>query len=313
MAPERPFKENLMQRFLASASLSASILLSGSAVMADELSVDASAAAPAATAPRFATLDRTADPTGAAADLSFVIPTDDTALGGFATRLDLSGQYVAPQGYGGYANIAISKAFLSADEPGAQPLVDAINDETAISNIEIGGLYHRSLGNGIDLAGHIGLLLPTASDEAGFVANGLTVRRRMADFAQILPDVTTLRIGATPTIRFGEFFVRADVGADVPFEDEIESNGETMKIDPLVRASIGAGYRHEKIAATAELVNVATTGEADDLGQRFEHTAAISASYDLGTVAPSLAFVMPLDENGRGDLWILSAGVGRSF
>jgi hypothetical protein len=299
-----------MQRFLASATLCGSLLLSGSAVMADELAVD-SAAAPAA--PHFATLDRTADDSGVSADLSLVIPDGDFSMDGFATRLDLQGQYVAPQGYGGYANIAISKAFMSTDQADVQGLVDEINDQTAIDNIELGGLYHRRLDNGIDLAGHVGLVLPTASDKAGFLVNALTGQRRLADIAQILPDTMWLRLGATPTMHFGDFFVRADVGADIPVDDTSGEGEDAINVDPLIRASVGAGYQRDRLSATAELVNVASTGDADDLGDRFEHTAAVSAQYDLGAVAPSVAFVMPLDKESRGDVWILSAGVGRSF
>ena len=63
-----------------------------------------------------------------------------------------------------------------------------------------------------------------------------------------------------------------------------------------------------------ELVNIASLGgdNLSGVSQRFEHTAAIGAR-TRGEDQFHLGIVFPLDEDTRGELWILSLGYMRAF
>src|SRR5262245_57010650 len=89
----------------------------------------------------FATLDRASGTSGAGADLSYVTTSGDDGGGGGVSRLDLHGQYMIRDGFGVYGSFALSKAFLSSDDPLGQMLLDEINGATGMSNLELGGQY----------------------------------------------------------------------------------------------------------------------------------------------------------------------------
>jgi hypothetical protein len=63
--------------------------------------------------------------------------------------------------------------------------------------------------------------------------------------------------------------------------------------------NVAAGVMIDKVAVAAELVTIGTTGEADDLADRFLHTAAVSARMELDSLRPGLAVILPLDSDTR--------------
>ena len=262
---------------------------------------------------RFSSLDRADGGTDAGADLAFVL-TDDDSVGGFATRLDLHGEYLHPSGFGGYAALGVSRTFLSADDPGASNFVDAINDETALTNLELGGQYRRALGAGFDLIAHAGIALPTASNDAGFFANGATQLYRITDLVLAYPETTTLRVGVSPVLHSGAMFARADLGVDIVLDHpDMLAGLPAADPDPLVHANLAVGARTGKLSGGLELATIGTTGDADGLGDRFIHTLALGARYDLGRFAPAIAVTTPLDASDRGDAFAVSGSVSARF
>jgi hypothetical protein len=264
-----------------------------------------SSTAPDATVHDYAALARASGQTGAGADVSFVTG-DFGALDGAISRLDLHGEYVHASGFGAYGSFALSKAFL--DGAGG----DELEDVTARSNLELGAQYRRAVRDDLDLVAHAGVSLPTAQgadDLPAFLVNTLSVQRRLDDYVTAFGDVTALRLGVAANYRKGMWFARAEVGADVALDEPMG-----VELDPIVHGNAAVGARLDKVSIAGELVTLASTGDVDDGQDRFLHQAAISASYDLGTVRPSLMVAMPLDDSmGRGDVWSVGGGVAASF
>jgi hypothetical protein len=255
----------------------------------------------------FATLDRASGQTGAGADLSIVTGDFGDDVSGAVSRLDLHGEYVHASGFGAYGSFAVSKAFLDSSDPFAE----MANDATAMSNLELGGQYRRALSSELDLVAHVGLALPTAqNDDLGaIITSSLSMPRRLNDLVTAVPDLTTLRIGVSPTWHEGALFLRADVGADIALDE-----AEGMDMDPLMHANLAAGMRRGKFSGAVELVTIATTGDVGEGEDRYVHTAGLSLAYDLGRVSPSLTVVAPIDDAvGGGDVFAIGAGVGATF
>lgn len=271
------------------------------------LAAGTAAADPATDAITLSALDRASGTTDAGVDLAFVFGTGESDLDGFASRLDLHGQYLHASGFGAYGALGVSRAFFSSEDPGNDMLVDAINDETGLTNLELGGQYARTLTSDLDLVAHVGVALPTASDGLGVLANGVSQYHRMNDLVLVMPETTTLRVGVSPVFHRGMLFARADLGADIPVDSPAE-----MELDPLIHANVAVGLRRGKLSAALEVVNVATTGDADSLGDRFINVATVGARYRLGRYAPSIAISTPLDE-GRGDVIAVQGALTASF
>jgi hypothetical protein len=255
------------------------------------------------------TLDRATGQTGVGADLSYT--TGDLGdLEGGASRIDLHGQYMLRSGVGVYGAFAVSKAFLDAKDPANQMFADAINDATALSNLELGLQMRRQLRGDLALVGHAGITLPTAQDDdfGAVLTNLMSAPRRFTDLVTAIPDTTALRLGISPIWSRGALFARADLGVDV-----IVDEPEMSSSDPIVHANLAVGGRSGKLSGALELVTLGTTGTIDEDQDRFLHTAAISLRYDAGRFAPNLTVVTPLDDSGRGELITVGAGVAATF
>lgn len=250
-----------------------------------------------------ATLDRANGSTGAGADLSFVSDFDD----GFVSRLDLHGQWMHENGFGAYGQLAISRAFLDDNE--LTPLIGKI-DDISLSNLELGGQYKKAVSKELTIVGHAGLVLPTAQSEPGvLLTNIISAQRRFNDLVTMVPDVTAVRLGVSPTWQRGAVFVRADVGLDVVLDA-----GDAMETpDPVAHANLAIGARQGKLSGALELVNMMATGDVGEEQGRFQHTAALSLSYNAGSFSPNLAIVTPLDDAARGEVLSVGAGVSAKF
>jgi len=255
----------------------------------------------------FATMDRATGHTSAGADLSFVTG-DLGSADGFVSRLDLHGEYVLPSGLGFYGQLATARAFLDSSDPLTGALTD-MADSTTLSNLELGALYRRQLAPDLSIVAHAGVSLPTASDDfGGLLTNLLASQRRMGDLVNAIPQTTALRFGVSPSWQHGVVFARADLGADIVIDEP-----EMQSSDPVVHANLAVGARQGKLSGALELVNIGTTGDVEQDGDRFLHTAALSVQYAAGRVAPSLTVVTPLDDDGRGDVITIGAGVAARF
>jgi hypothetical protein len=264
-------------------------------------SVTALTAAPAladGTSISFNTLDGVGDGSRVTADLA--LSTFDEAT---FVRTSLLGQYVGAAGFGGYAGIGAAMAF---DD-------DSDDSYESLGNLQVGGLLRRTVSPELDVGVRVGLVLPTSSSE-GFdgYAHVLATRfARPTDIVTAYPDATWLRVAASPTFHRGGFFARADLGVDVAVLDT-----DRVGFDALGHANVGIGGRTGNLSATAELQNVFVLGEDDDdfedgmsLSERFIHTAGISLRYHAPTVEPFVAVSSPLDDNLRGDVVTVTAGI----
>jgi hypothetical protein len=246
----------------------------------------------------FATLDGAGDGSRLNAELSLARFEEAT----FA-RTSLLGQYVGAAGLGGYAGIDAVMAFDDESDDSYESL----------GNLQVGGLFRRSLGPALDVGARVGLVLPTASSEAfdGFAHIVATGIARPTDVVTSYPDATWLRLAASPTFHRGAFFARADVGVDVAILD-----AEQIGFDAVGHANLGIGGRTGKLSATAELQNVFVLGEERDeledamsLSDRFVHTAGVSLRYHASRVEPFVAVSSPLDDRLRGEVITVTAGI----
>jgi len=256
--------------------------------VADEASLSSGAA------PAFSTMDRGDGASRAGVSLGFNFFDDESIQTDVALRTDVYGQYVLPNHFGVYGSLPIS--YISGGD----------ESSSAIGNAEIGGLYILQTGRAPILrfrtiALRAGLGLPTAADDfEGLLVNAFNIAPRLTDLVSITPDTTWLRLSASPTVREGKIFVRADAGIDIAV-----SAPEDAEIDPIVHMNVGAGYDAGKFALMGEVVTVATTGEVDENDERFFHTGALTARYTAADIQPGVSFVTPLDDAGLGEQWAL--------
>jgi hypothetical protein len=223
--------------------------------------------------PGMATMDRFDEQSKFAASLTYVGLDADDVTG---IRFDLFGQHLTPRGFGGYAALPISYIDSDADS------------ETGIGNIEVGGLYVIPGSAPVVLRG--GLTLPTA-DSDNFGANLLGILARFNDAVQHSPDVTWLRLSASPLMRSGTGFFKADIGLDIPVAED-----DGIDADALVRVNFGGGVETGGIALMGELVNLATL--EDDVDNRWVSLIGFTARYMAGgQVQPSISFQLPLDDS----------------
>ncbi len=82
-----------------------------------------------------------------------------------------------------------------------------------------------------------------------------------------------------------------------------------------VHANLGVGVKVPLVQISAELVSVGNvkTGEDLDVAERFSHTFAIGAHANLPVVQPYIAFITPLDDDFRGETWVVTVGANASF
>jgi len=253
------------------------------------------------TLPGFITMDRTGTSSFAGMQLGFV-KIDDTSLSdGFLMRINPYGQYMFPnRQVGVFGQLSLAHAF---DFTGA--------DATGFGNIEMGGLYLPMSDSRLIL--RASLALPTSSsDDLGDVFSNLfTQYERLTDVVLVAPEYTTLRLSASTVQQMDAFFLRADGGFDLVFSKPGTADGAAWA---FFRANVAGGIRTDAVDFALELVNIAALGgdNLDGITERFQHTAAIGAR-TRGEDQFHLGMVFPLDENTRGELWILSLGYMRAF
>ena len=235
--------------------------------------------APADPFPNLSTLDRTTDHTSFNGSLALSFFGDNGP--DIAARVDLGGQYVTPQGFGGYAQLPIT--YLEGGD----------DSETELGNVELGGVYVAGAGEGLDVVIKGGLVLPTGPDDLNFLVTyaGAAIPR-LTDLISAAPDVTALRLNGSPLYRQGTFFVRGDLGIDIVID---EADGADS--DPLIHINVAAGVQTGKVTIAGELVTLGTTGDVDEDEGRFYHTAAATVGFDAGSVRPYGALVVPVDND----------------
>lgn len=258
-----------------------SALALGAAVLAG------SGSAGAQRMPDMATLDRGDGITRFGLDFAVGF-VDDQFEGVDATlRFEPFGQYVSRSGLGVYGALPISRVITEFD------------DETALGNLELGGLYVIESPT-ISYVFRAGVALPTADDELdGIVANYLSSWLRLTDTALVVPDATYLRLAFSPLFHANRVFLRVDLGFDAAVQDD---DDDPLEVEPgnLVRLNLGAGIDLDTVALMLEFVSIASTDSFDDESDEdVVHTLAVSARFMGESLQPYLAFGLPVDEFAR--------------
>jgi hypothetical protein len=245
--------------------------------------------------PHLATMDRHTDHSNVHAAVGVSLFGSDSGLD-FAARFDLGGQYLTPQGFGGY--LAMPVSHVSGDE----------ESQTEIGNVELGGLYVLPAGPATDVVLHGGITLPTAPDDFDLLVNIIAMFPRTVDFTSNGGTITYLRLGASPLHRQGNLFVRADVGLDVPIAEDEGVEGESV-----FHLDVAAGVQTGAVTIAGELVNV---GSLEDSDEEWLSTLALTVAGDAGNVRPFGALVLPIDNElaEQADLTLaIVAGIEAPF
>jgi hypothetical protein len=250
--------------------------------------------------PAFALMDNTGDRSKINLDLADIIPMDSHA-DNVLVRSSILGQYVASNGFGGYAGITASGLLPEGD--------------MGTGNLELGGVYHRALSSNVDFGVRAGLVLPT--ERVGkdrlpqLIQLVSTLIARPSDLATAVPDATWLRFGISPTYHRGPAFLRVDLGLDVPVRDH-----SIHGFDPIGHLNLGAGIRNDGFTATAELQTVFVrwgTNIDDPMQITSYHTAGLSARYQGKRVSPFVSVSTPLDDEVQGQIITVTAGLTIPF
>ena len=247
-----------------------------------------SSPAAAQRAPDFVTLDRGDGYSKLGLDIAYVKlepPPFDAVL-----HFEIYGQYILQSGLGFYGAFPFAKSF--GDGPGEGER----NGESAIGNLDFGGLYVIS-GYDLSFVFRLGFIAPTAStDDGHFVTNFFGQQFRLTDIAMTNPDAWYLRLSFSPLIHMSSIYLRGDIGVDIPIaEDE-------YRADPIGRLNVGAGFDLGTIALGVELANIFDIDDDDDDGDDDEDvfsTAAFTARFMGTTLQPYVALGIPVQEYVR--------------
>ncbi len=150
---------------------------------------------------------------------------------------------------------------------------DEGDNQTVLSNIELGGyMTRRFTGNNVIL--RVGLVLPTAQDDDGTGKHALVQNAwgRLSDMTVAVPKMTALRLSASPYVRGGAVFFRADFGVDF-----VLPSGSDLTIVP--RGNLGVGADFDWIILTGEFVN--TLNIQQFLGSGFLHAFTFSVGHGI--------------------------------
>lgn len=241
-------------------------------------------------APDFATLDRGDGYSKFGLDVAYVKlepPPFDAVL-----HFELYGQYVLESGLGFYGAFPLAKSFGDGPEEGE------LEGEAAIGDLDFGGLYVIS---GVDLSFvfRLGFIAPTASEDGGdYGTNFLGQQFRVTDIAMSHPDAWHLRLSFSPLIHMRSFFLRGDIGVDIPVDED------DYRADPIGRLNVGAGFDVGTVALGVELANIVEVDDDDDDAPGIEDndffsTVAATVRFMGSTLQPYLAVGTPIDEYGR--------------
>jgi hypothetical protein len=222
----------------------------------------------------FSNLDRQSHDSLVGLDLGLgLIDFDD----GESLRMELHGQYLIDGGVGVYGMVPFSRLFVD---------VPFFDNSMALGNLEAGAFYIAPAGD-LDLVLRGGVALPTAdSNFSGITTNALAHAVRITDAALAYPDTTWLRLSGSPMLTSGDFFLRMDIGLDVPVRTDVDA-------DPLIRFNVGGGFDLDRLSLMGELaLNFDTDG--DDYV-----ASAITARFHGRQFEPGLSIIVPINDNLR--------------
>lgn len=206
---------------------------------------------------------------------------------GTIMRLDLYGQYLAQVGahrLGGYARVPVARAFGTEGD-----------QEIALGSPEVGGALALAASPATDLVFHGGLVLPTADDSDAFDIF-MSSYGRLTDMEASLPGATWLRLGGSVLHDAAPYFLRADLGFDIPFSDDMDEDEffDFIDYDALLRVNAAAGVVLGSAVLLGEVATIGFLGSESDYP--FGHTLALTLRARGQTFSPSLGLVVPIGE-----------------
>ncbi len=251
--------------------------------------------------PGFMTLDRADASTRVGFQAGWHKIDDVGASDAFITRLEPFGQFVLPNRSGGlYGQVPLVHRFDIDGE-----------DATALGNLELGGFY-LPVRSSSELIFRGGIALPTGADSAPrALANAESRFERLTDFVLTGPSYTTLRLSASTVRKWDIIFLRADLGLDFVLNKSSTVMGATSVFG---RGNVAVCVRVSEVDLAFELVNLAAFNGAavpSGLTNHLFHTAAFSIRKP-GEDQFHLGVIFPLDQESRGDAWIISLGYQRA-
>lgn len=202
-------------------------------------------------------------------------------------RFDLHGQYIDPGTHlGGYLQLPIG--YVTGENAAGES-----SSDTALGNIEIGGIYIPQLqSQTMALVLHGGITLPTAPDDGSALVGTFAGLLRVHDLYQTLPKGTTIRLGASPMFYSGNVYGRIDIGVDINID-----NADNEKADPAVHFNVGGGvWATPEIALTLEVSSLTVIDDQDNDDDNLVN-GTLGMRYNAGSVAPYVGITVPLDDD----------------
>jgi hypothetical protein len=205
----------------------------------------------------------------------------------YAARVDFYGQLLGRAGAhraGFYLALPYARIETSFGD-------DAMS---SLGNLELGGLLviRRSANTDVVLRGGFVLALEHRYDGEGenwdIMVPMMTGYGRVTDYMTTYPGLSWLRASGSVLHRQAPYFVRADLGVDVPEEDMLSSSG------PFTRLNVAAGVELGPVAVLGELANLAAINEA--FPENVVSTFALTARRRSSTFSPCVGLVFPIDD-----------------
>ncbi len=191
---------------------------------------------------------------GATVDLALDYVDIDGADAYFLTSR-LHGQYLMPQGLGGY--IVVPFAHLGGDD---------VDGESKIGNIEVGGLFHTQQAAAYDVLLRGGVSIdtqgePDSLDEVILNVAGHAIPRPTDAFTLGGLNTTWARAQAQVTPSSNNIVFGGMIGFDVPVAGDVADADE---LTMLINAVGAVGYHDAKYGAALGLTLVQSVSDDDD-------------------------------------------------
>jgi hypothetical protein len=227
------------------------------------------------------------DAPGAAVDVSFVrLETEEYWEADWVQQLDARVESVGARGFGGYAEVGAAR----------------YAGESALGNLDVGGMYRRADGDSA-LTARMGLVLPTMTEQGEDVDATFFVDA--SDTARQLEGTTTLRLATSPSWRWSSTVLRLDAGIDLPLSGQADEEPYN-RVYVMPHFDVGIGYGAGPFGAALEVQLIgAITGDGGD----GIPTVTASAQYRTSVVTAFVgASTMPIPLDSSHIAYSLNLG-----
>lgn len=258
-----------------------------------------------ASAPHFTTLERFDETSRLTLEYGrFFIDSggvgDGTSMS--ASRIALGGQYVDGE-LGLYGAVFLNEMTFEYD--------GTSSSHSGVSNLELGAFWQGKAGPARAIA-RGGLMLPSAQDGMSALANALTSYQQLPDFVRAAPHRWGPRGSVSVYRTEGLVHFRGDFGFDLLIPtDEAREYGADPDTELWAHLDFGLGIAPGPVSIGLEWANVAKIVSDDDrdFDRRHFTSAALRLAWLGEFVQPSLSLVAPLDEEPRGEVFVVVLGV----